>query len=53
MGDLNGNLACAIDAYDMIGQGVDLVIFLNYFLRIPPRDLLLKENFIKDMKNVA
>lgn len=54
VGDLNGNLACAIDAYEqLIGQGVDLVIFPELFLcGYPPRDLLLKENFIKDIEKV-
>ena len=48
VGDLTGNLALAIDAYEqLIGQGVDLIIYPELFLcGYPPRDLLLKENFV-------
>ena len=50
VGDLEGNLALAIDAYEqLIGQGVDLVIYPELFLcGYPPRDLLLKTNFVRD-----
>ena len=51
VGDLSGNKALAVDAYEqLIGQGVDLVIYPELCLcGYPPRDLLLKENFIKDL----
>jgi len=51
VGDLSGNQALAVDAYEqLIGQGVDLVIYPELCLcGYPPRDLLLKENFIKDL----
>ena len=47
VGDLEGNLALAIDAYEqLVGQNVDLVVYPELFLcGYPPRDLLLKENF--------
>lgn len=50
VGDLSGNLALAIDAYEqLVGQGADLVVYPELFLcGYPPRDLLLKENFISD-----
>ncbi len=53
VGDMAGNLALAIDAYEqLIGQGVDLVIFPELFLcGYPPRDLLLKEKFGDDLKD--
>ena len=51
VGDLEGNLALGIDAYEQLcGQGVDLVIFPELFLcGYPPRDLLHKENFLPDI----
>lgn len=53
VGDMAGNLALAMDAYEqLIGQGVDLVIFPELFLcGYPPRDLLLKEKFGDDLKD--
>ena len=41
----------ALDAYEQLtGQGVDLVVYPELFLcGYPPRDLLLKENFGKDL----
>lgn len=53
VGDLSGNLALAIDAYEqLVGQGVDLIIYPELFLcGYPPRDLLLKENFVHDLGN--
>ncbi len=51
VGDLEGNLALAIDAYEQLcGQGVDLVILPELFLcGYPPRDLLHKENFLANI----
>jgi NAD+ synthase (glutamine-hydrolysing) len=53
VGDVAGNLALAMDAYEqLIGQGVDLVIYPELFLcGYPPRDLLLKEKFGDDLKD--
>ena len=53
VGDLTGNLALAIDAYEqLVGQGVDLVVYPELMLcGYPPRDLLLKENFGRDCLN--
>ena len=53
VGDVTGNLALAIDAYEqLIGQGVDLVVYPELFLcGYPPRDLLLKEKFGDDLKD--
>ena len=53
VGDLEGNLALAIDAYEqLVGQGVDLVVYPELMLcGYPPRDLLLKENFGRDCLN--
>ena len=53
VGDLAGNLALAIDAYEqLVGQGVDLVVYPELMLcGYPPRDLLLKENFGDDCRN--
>ena len=53
VGDLTGNLALAIDAYEqLLGQGVDLVVYPELMLcGYPPRDLLLKENFGRDCLN--
>ncbi len=50
VGDLRGNLALAVDAYEQLtGQGADLVVFPELFIcGYPPRDLLLKENFLSD-----
>ena len=50
VGDLDGNLALAVDAYEqLVGQGVDLVLFPELFLcGYPPRDLLLKTRFVDD-----
>jgi NAD+ synthase (glutamine-hydrolysing) len=50
VGDLQGNLSLAIDAYrQLVEQGADVVIFPELFLcGYPPRDLLYKENFLKD-----
>ena len=52
VGDLEGNLALAIDAYEqLVGQNVDLVVYPELFLcGYPPRDLLLKENFGNDLQ---
>ena len=51
VGDLDGNLALAIDAYEqLVGQGVDLVAYPELFLcGYPPRDLLLKTRFVSDL----
>lgn len=51
VGDLSGNKALVLDAYEqLIGQSVDLVIYPELCLcGYPPRDLLLKENFIEDL----
>ncbi|MFP6900555.1 MAG: NAD+ synthase [Opitutales bacterium] len=51
VGDLNGNLALAVDAYEqLVGQGVDMVVYPELFLcGYPPRDLLLKSRFGKDL----
>ena len=51
VGDLSGNLALSIDAYEQLcGQGVDLIVYPELFLSgYPPRDLLLKESFLKDV----
>ena len=51
VGDIPGNLDLALDAYEQLtGQGVDLVVYPELFLcGYPPRDLLLKENFGKDL----
>ena len=53
VGDLSGNLALALDAYEqLVGQGVDLIVYPELMLcGYPPRDLLLKENFGKDCRN--
>jgi NAD+ synthase (glutamine-hydrolysing) len=53
VGDLEGNLALAIDAYEQLaGQNVDLVVYPELFLcGYPPRDLLLKENFGNDSQD--
>lgn len=53
VGDMAGNLALAMDAYEqLIGQGVDFVIYPELFLcGYPPRDLLLKEKFGDDLKD--
>ena len=53
VGDLTGNLALALDAYEqLVGQGVDLVVYPELMLcGYPPRDLLLTENFGKDCRN--
>jgi NAD+ synthase (glutamine-hydrolysing) len=53
VGDVTGNLALAIDAYEqLIGQGVDLVLYPELFLcGYPPRDLLLKEKFGDDLRD--
>jgi NAD+ synthase (glutamine-hydrolysing) len=53
VGDLAGNLALAIDAYEqLVGQGVDLVVYPELFLcGYPPRDLLLKEKFGDDLND--
>ena len=52
VGDLEGNLALAIDAYEQLsGQGVDLIVYPELMLcGYPPRDLLLKENFGVDCR---
>jgi NAD+ synthase (glutamine-hydrolysing) len=51
VGDLDGNLALAVDAYEqLVGQGVDLIVYPELFLcGYPPRDLLLKSRFGKDL----
>lgn len=50
VGDLEGNLALAIDAYEQLcGQGIDIVVFTELFLcGYPPKDLLTKEKFLLD-----
>jgi len=50
VGDLEGNLELAIDAYrQLVEQGADVVAFPELFLcGYPPRDLLHKENFLQD-----
>ena len=50
VGDLEGNLTMSIDAYEQLcGQNVDIVVYPELFLSgYPPRDLLLKEAFLKD-----
>ena len=52
VGDLQGNLALAIDAYEqLVGQGADLVVYPELMLcGYPPRDLLIKERFLLDIK---
>ena len=52
VGDLNGNLALAVDAYEqLVGQGVDMVVYPELFLcGYPPRDLLLKSRFGRDLR---
>ena len=47
VGDLEGNLALSIDAYEQLcGQGIDIAVYPELFLSgYPPRDLLLKESF--------
>ncbi|OUX63823.1 MAG: NAD+ synthase, partial [Gammaproteobacteria bacterium TMED281] len=52
VGDLDGNLALGMDAYEQLcGQGVDLIIFPELFLcGYPPRDLLHKQNFLPDVQ---
>ena len=54
VGDLHGNLALSIDAYEQLrSQNVDLIVYPELFLSgYPPRDLLFKEAFIKDVHNV-
>lgn len=51
VGDLEGNLALSIDAYEQLcGQGVDIAVYPELFLSgYPPRDLLLKEAFLSDV----
>ncbi len=51
VGDLEGNLSLAIDAYDqLVGQGTDLIVYPELFLSgYPPRDLLNKEKFLDDI----
>ena len=51
VGDIEGNLALAIDAYEqLVGRGVDLIVYPELFLcGYPPRDLLMKENFLLDL----
>lgn len=50
VGDLEGNLALAIDAYEQLcGQGVDIVVYTELFLcGYPPKDILHKEKFLLD-----
>ena len=52
VGDLQGNLALSIDAYEqLVGQGADLVVYPELMLcGYPPRDLLIKERFLLDIK---
>mgnify|MGYP001225127714 CR=1 FL=1 len=52
VGDLQGNLALAIDAYEqLVGQGADLVVYPELMLcGYPPRDLLIKERFLLDIR---
>ena len=54
VGDLEGNLSLALDAYEqLVGQGANIVVFPELFLcGYPPRDLLYKENFLKDSYSV-
>ena len=51
VGDLEGNLALSIDAYEQLcGQGIDIAVYPELFLSgYPPRDLLLKESFLSDV----
>jgi NAD+ synthase (glutamine-hydrolysing) len=53
VGDLQGNLALAIDAYEQLaGQGADLVVYPELMLcGYPPRDLLIKERFLLDIRS--
>ena len=53
VGDLQGNLALSIDAYEqLVGQGADLVVYPELMLcGYPPRDLLIKERFLLDIKS--
>jgi NAD+ synthase (glutamine-hydrolysing) len=53
VGDLDGNLALAVDAYEqLVGQGVDVVVYPELFLcGYPPRDLLLKSRFGKELSD--
>ena len=53
VGDLQGNLGLAIDAYEqLVGQGTDLVVFPELMLcGYPPRDLLAKERFLRDVRS--
>ena len=55
VGDLDGNLELAMDAYEqLVGLGADLIIFPELFIcGYPPRDLLLKENFFSDHFQVS
>lgn len=54
VGDLYGNLALSIDAYEQLrSQNVDLIVYPELFLSgYPPRDLLLKEAFLRDVNDV-
>ena len=54
VGDLQGNLALALDAYEqLVGQGSELVVFPELFISgYPPRDLLIKEKFLQDSLEV-
>ena len=53
VGDLQGNLALAIDAYEqLVGLGADLVVYPELMLcGYPPRDLLIKERFLLDIRS--
>jgi len=54
VGDLHGNLALSIDAYEQLrSQNVDLIVYPELFLSgYPPRDLLFKERFLQDVNDV-
>ena len=54
VGDLQSNLALAIDAYEqLVGQGADLVVYPELMLcGYPPRDLLIKERFLSDIRAI-
>ena len=52
VGDLDGNAAKILDAYRRAcGRGAELVVFSELAVTgYPPRDLLLKGNFVRDAK---
>lgn len=52
VGDLSGNCAKIVEAYSqLVGQGADLVVFPELAVAgYPPRDLLFKSRFVKDVE---